>query len=1338
MNVGAGSGMTIEAWVYSTDNNTARPIVEWVSPIIGGYGVHFYVHQGGPGALYADLYDTANNHHSIQSATGLILTNVFQHVAVTYDKASGLASLFVNGTQVIQSTLGTFTPQTSPDLSIGYRPNTVPFGPIAFVGRIDEVTLYSRALSAAELQTIYAAGVAGKCFSAPPSISTQPTNQATLIGGSAVFNAVAIGSQPLSYQWTFNGTNLPGATKDSLVLTNVQMTDAGTYAVQITNSLGSILSSNAVLTVTVPACANTPAGLVSWWKGDGNALDTVGTNNGGLFNGATFATAGEVGGCFGFNGTSSYVEIPDSPSLNFTNDFTVELWYKDMGVAPGAYAGLVAKRPYSGPCNFGLTMTGGSQGTFLVYFLDPNYGSYQGSTFSPLPTPGAWHHLAASFHQVTSEQIEIDSYTDGQLVKKSTFSGNLGRTVSNYPVHLGCSNPPGGEFFNGDLDEVSLYGRALGDSEIKAIFNAGSLGKCVSPAPPSIFNQPANQNAVVGSTVSFSVGAGGTEPLFYQWMLGGTNLPSATNALLTLTNIQIGQSGTYAVSVSNSLGEVLSSNALLTVTPPPPCTSAPSNLVAWWPAEGNANDLVGTDNGTILNGITFLPGKVGQAFNFDGVTGAIIVPASATLSVQDLTIETWIFPTDLSKPRPIFEYADATGLSTLNFWYCLGNGAQPVSGALFAAARDGANVNNNFYLASSGGLLPANQWSHVAFTFDSTAGKATLYLNGVIVATNTLSVPVHPNTKVAVNIGYRPSGSADLYAGFRHVGKLDEVTLYNRALGQSEIQAIYNAGSSGKCLAAMAPYIASQPANQNGQVGSLVYLSVGAIGSQPLSYQWSLNGTAISGATNASLVLTKVQMNQAGTYAVVITNAYGSATSSNATLLVNFPPAGVTVVSASGTAGQIVTVPVVLVANGNENSLGFSLNFSPTLLTNAGVTLGPAATGALLQFNTNQPGAVGVGIALPSGTTFAPRTQEVAEISFMSQVAAKPYTAALSFGDQPVARQLSDATAHPLAANFIGGQVSLSRSAFEADVAPRPDGDGAVTIVDWVQVGRYVAALDSPTNASEFQRADCAPRSTLGDGLLTVSDWVQAGRYAAGLDPLTVAGGPVAPSGNQVIISKAGKRGTNPSREVDVQGPLIFQGQTGTAAVMLQAQGDENAVGFSLSFDPKVVTYINYTAGSDASNATMDINANQSTNGQLGIILALPTDVSFSPGARQLVKVNFQAVTAASVSEPVTLTDLPVRREVSDTNALPVVATYANGTISVNPKPSLTISETQQSINLSWPLWATNYTLQEAVGSTLPITSWTNLAVTPIVKTNAITVGLPLSGSVQFYRLKHL
>jgi hypothetical protein len=84
----------------------------------------------------------------------------------------------------------------------------------------------------------------------PPTIAIQPTNIAIYPGQNAAFNVIVSGSEPLRYQWYFNtNTGLPRATNALLSLTNVAPGDAGSYFVVITNSAGSITSSNATLTV---------------------------------------------------------------------------------------------------------------------------------------------------------------------------------------------------------------------------------------------------------------------------------------------------------------------------------------------------------------------------------------------------------------------------------------------------------------------------------------------------------------------------------------------------------------------------------------------------------------------------------------------------------------------------------------------------------------------------------------------------------------------------------------------------------------------------------------------------------------------------------------------------------------------------------------------------------------------------------------------------------------------------------------------------------------------------------------------------------------------------------
>jgi hypothetical protein len=296
-----------------------------------------------------------------------------------------------------------------------------------------------------------------------------------------------------------------------------------------------------------------------------------------------------------------------------------------------------------------------------------------------------------------------------------------------------------------------------------------------------------------------------------------------------------------------------------------------------------------------------------------------------------------------------------------------------------------------------------------------------------------------------------------------------------------------------------------------------------------------------------------------------------------------------------------------------------------------------------------------------------------------------------------------------------------------------------LTITDWVLVGRYAARLDYPTNASEYQRADCAPRSSLGDGAITVADWVQAGRYAAGLDPATRAGGPTNDLGPNVVnlTSRTKPTPKGLTRQVRIANVNLVQGQPGVVSIYLDAQGDENAVGFSVAFDPTALTYVSASLGADAPGATLDINTNQASIGKAAFVLALPIGSSLTMGTKEVLKLNLGSTPSATGLYPIMLTDQPVIRQVVDTSATPVTTTYQNGSISLNPPPSLSATLSQQNINLSWPVWATNFVLQEADGTLLPSLTWSNVPTPLTITNNEAVVTLPVNGAVRFYRLQH-
>ncbi|NBV21840.1 MAG: hypothetical protein EBS05_07955 [Proteobacteria bacterium] len=143
--------------------------------------------------------------------------------------------------------------------------------------------------------------------------------------------------------------------------------------------------------------------------------------------------------------------------------------------------------------------------------------------------------------------------------------------------------------------------------------------------PPYIIANPTNRTVLAGSNVNFTVKAGGTQPLSYQWRFNGTNLPGATAASLLVPNAQIGSSGNYSVLVSNPYGSANSSNAVLVVNSAPVITTQPSSLVASVAAPVTFNvGVAGTPpfsyqwrfNGTPIAGAT------GPAYTIGGVVSA--------------------------------------------------------------------------------------------------------------------------------------------------------------------------------------------------------------------------------------------------------------------------------------------------------------------------------------------------------------------------------------------------------------------------------------------------------------------------------------------------------------------------------------------------------------------------------------------------------------------------------------------------------------------------------------------------------------------------------------------
>ncbi|HLX69361.1 MAG TPA: FG-GAP-like repeat-containing protein, partial [Verrucomicrobiae bacterium] len=587
---------------------------------------------------------------------------------------------------------------------------------------------------------------------------------------------------------------------------------ANTYG----NNLTIWQNASAVQTVTnppPPSCTPAASGMAAWWRAEDNADDSINGNNG-TINGGVSYSPGEVGQAFNFDGTSGYISVPASPSLNIGtgSGITIECWIQPNYLGPSYAQG----RPiveYDTPSAAGVHFWFEQGYTLYANVIDTSGVYHTISTAPGTIVTNALQHVAVTYDKSSGNCF---LYINGAQAASANFGNITPQTT--YPLYIGdraANGLPGtGSLYNGLLDELTLYGRALSPSEIAAIYNAGSGGKCLTPMPPMITAQPTDETVTVGGTATFSVTASGSSTLTYQWYNASGSIDGATGATLTLSNVQLSAAGSYYVTVSNPYGSTNSASAMLTVTnpSPPSCTPPPSGLVGWWRAEGNALDSIGGNNGVITGAVSFASGEVGQAFLFNDTNEDIIIPASSNLDVGlgvGLTLEAWINPQNVTNYNPIFEWNPGDGT---NYWgvgmFVLSGSvynSSPVPGTLYANVQGVGDVWHQLW--SVPGTVTNGGFQHVALTYDKASGVATLYCNGAIVAQQNFG-SFTPKTIANLHIGRRPTDPAG--DRFTFGGLIDEASVYNRALSQSEIQSIYNSGSAGKC-SSNAPPVSAAP-----------------------------------------------------------------------------------------------------------------------------------------------------------------------------------------------------------------------------------------------------------------------------------------------------------------------------------------------------------------------------------------------------------------------------------------------------------------------------------------------------------------------------------------------
>jgi hypothetical protein len=215
----------------------------------------------------------------------------------------------------------------------------------------------------------------------------------------------------------------------------------------------------------------------------------------------------------------------------------------------------------------------------------------------------------------------------------------------------------------------------------------------------------------------------------------------------------------------------------------PELRGKPTGLVGWWRAEGNAQDSVGHNDGTLLGGAGFAAGKVGEAFSFNGTSSCVSIPDSPLLDsfTDRITIELWL------KSNQLTANANWEGIVTKgnSSWRLLATtGEKSVYFAGTGLSKDlkgHSDVNDG-------------QWHHIAAVYDGT--HIYLYVDGRLDASTPATGEILQNS-YPMGIGYNAQGVFGRPDYF-YKGLVDEVSLYHRALSAHEIAAIYRAGASGK------------------------------------------------------------------------------------------------------------------------------------------------------------------------------------------------------------------------------------------------------------------------------------------------------------------------------------------------------------------------------------------------------------------------------------------------------------------------------------------------------------------------------------------------------------
>ena len=464
--------ITISLWAWAESRPTWASFVKnWGGAVAGQFHFGLYA-GGGQENIYIKQADgkTPNT-----SDTALFPLGSWQHVAFSCDGSK--VRLYRNGTQVALTDYdGTLVPAAAAALGIGVKlsdDGTVADtgAPGYWHGKLDDVAIWNRGLSASEITAIYTAGLNGKgameadtSAIISPTISSQPIAVTMFEGEDATLSVQAAGTPPLLFQWKKDGQIIPGATNASWTLTNLKISDAGVYQVDIRNAGGSLASNPATLSVQ----SRPAAILVSEWKFEGNLKDTSNNRNDGVASGTVEYVDGVSGKAVRLTAGNpvSNQEGSNLPILG-TDSWSINLWFK-LSAEPKSLAYVAGFGPVT-------DQGAGTPRALLAFSGTKNnniyaWGSNRDTPGSAAYPVGRWA-MATITHDGSNGKTTL--FLDGQKI------GQNNQPRADIPVGAAQISLAPTSHWNidigGDFDEFSIWNGVLNVNQLQQLLSVGIM-----------------------------------------------------------------------------------------------------------------------------------------------------------------------------------------------------------------------------------------------------------------------------------------------------------------------------------------------------------------------------------------------------------------------------------------------------------------------------------------------------------------------------------------------------------------------------------------------------------------------------------------------------------------------------------------------------------------------------------------------------------------------------------------------------------------------------------------------------------------------------------------------